>query len=400
MKLAATGMLVAMAVLFVVARALSATHPWAGFVEAFAEAAMVGGLADWFAVTALFRHPLGIPIPHTAIIPRNKDRLGDNLASFLKRNFLKPRIVARRLQDIDLAGAVARWLARPPEQSRLKGSVGRLGLQLIDALDNDAVGGWMRDAIGGNLRKLQVAPVFGRLLDRSIDDGRLQPLVESGITWCARVLNENEGLIRDLVEQRTMWLLRLASIDDRLANSIIEALRKLLNEMAADEAHPLRQKLMVGLRDLAFDLRFESETQQRVERLKLDMIDNPELGDFLDGVWSNAKSSLRQSLADPDRALAGRLGEAARYIGETIESDVVLRAALNKYARRAIVGVVADYGDELVRIVSDTVRGWDAQTVTDRVENAVGRDLQFIRVNGTLVGGLVGLAIHTATVTF
>jgi uncharacterized membrane-anchored protein YjiN (DUF445 family) len=398
MKLVATGMLVAMALLFIAARSLAETYVWAGFVEAFAEAAMVGGLADWFAVTALFRHPLGLPIPHTAIIPRNKDRLGDNLANFLKTNFLKPRIVARRLQALDLAGAVGRWLASPPEQGRLRGSIGRLGLQLLDALDNEAVGGWIRGALSGNLRRLEVAPLLGRLLDRSIDDGRLQPLVDSGITWCARVLDQNEGLIRDLVEARTMWLLRLASIDERLANSIIEALRKLLNEMAADEAHPLRQKVMVGLKDLAFDLQFQSETQHRVERLKLEMIENPELGHFLDGVWSNAKTSLRRSLADPDQALAGRLGEAARHVGETIESDPALQAALNKYARRAIVGVVADYGDELVRIVSDTVRGWDAGTVTDRVEYAVGRDLQFIRVNGTLVGGLVGLAIHTATV--
>ncbi|MBW7946918.1 MAG: DUF445 domain-containing protein, partial [Sphingomonadaceae bacterium] len=232
---------------------------------------------------------------------------------------------------------------------------------------------------------------------RAIDEGRLQPLVDSGITWLARVLDQNEGLIRDLVEARTMWLLRLASLDERLANSIIEALRRLLNEMSADPEHPLRLKVMVAMKDFAFDLQFESETQARVEALKLEVIENPELGGFLDGIWTNAKTSLRASLADPGQALAGRVGEAARHIGQTTENDPALRRALNKYTRRAIVGVVADYGDELVRIVSDTVRNWDADTVTERVERAVGRDLQFIRINGTLVGGLVGLTIHAVT---
>lgn len=397
MKIVATGMLLLMAAVFLAARALGDTFVWAPYVESFAEAAMVGGLADWFAVTALFRHPLGLPIPHTAIIPKNKDRLGDNLAAFLKANFLKPRIVARRLDRLDMAGAVGRWLAAPPAETRLRGSIGKLGIQLVDALDNEAVGGWMRGAIGGNLKRFELAPLLGRVLDRSIDEGRLQPLVDSGITWLARVLDQNEGLIRDLVEARTMWLLRLASIDERLANSIIEALRRLLNEMSADPEHPLRLKVMVALKDIAFDLQFESETQARIEQLKLEVIENPELGNFLDGIWTNAKASLRKSLADPQQALAGKLGEAARHVGETIDRDPALQRALNKYARRAIVGIVADYGDELVRIVSDTVRGWDAQTVTDRVEAAVGRDLQFIRVNGTLVGGLVGLTIHTVT---
>ena len=397
MKIVATGMLLLMAAVFVAARLLGETYVWAPYVESFAEAAMVGGLADWFAVTALFRHPLGLPIPHTAIIPKNKDRLGDNLATFLKTNFLKPAIVARRMRGVDMAGAVGRWLSAPPAETRLSGSIGKLGIQLLDALDNEAVSGWIRGAIGGNLRRFELAPLMGRVLDRSIDEGRLQPLVDSGITWLARVLDQNEGLIRDLVEARTMWLLRLASLDERLANSIIEALRRLLNEMSADPEHPLRLKVMVALKDLAFDMQFESETQARIETLKLEVIDNPELGGFLDGIWTNAKVSLRASLADPEQALAGRVGEAARHIGKTIESDPALRGALNKYARRAIVGVVADYGDELVRIVSDTVRSWDADTVTERVEAAVGRDLQFIRINGTLVGGLVGLTIHAVT---
>jgi uncharacterized membrane-anchored protein YjiN (DUF445 family) len=397
MKIVATGLLVLMAAVFVLARYLYGLYAWVPFVEAFAEAAMIGALADWFAVTALFRHPLGIPIPHTAIIPTNKDRLGDNLARFLKSNFLTPRVVARRLQDIDMAGAIGRWLASPTENRRLRGSVGRLGIQVLDALDNERISSFMRSTVSGQLRQLEMSPLAGRLLDRSISDGRVGPLVDTAIEWLSKVLDQNESMIRDLVEKRTMWLLRLASIDERVANSIIEALRKLLAEMAADPDHPLREKVMIGLKDFAFDLQFLPETRNKVEQLKLDMIDNPELGHFLDGIWSNAKDSLRTSLADPDRSLAGRFGNVARELGETIGTDPKLRASINKYARRAIVGTVADYGDVLVRIVSDTVRGWDAKTITNRVENAVGRDLQFIRINGTLVGGLVGLAIYCAT---
>ncbi|MGB3721500.1 MAG: DUF445 domain-containing protein [Pacificimonas sp.] len=394
MRLVATGLLVAMVFVFIITHRLPEGAAWVGYVQAFSEAALVGGLADWFAVVALFRHPLGLPIPHTAIVPKNKDRLADNLAGFLQNNFLTPSIVARRLAEVDMAGAAGRWLAAPPDGGRRTGGFGRFAVQIMDAADNEAISELVRGGISSNLERLELAPLMGRILDRSIDEGRLQPVFDNVVAWLARLLDENEFLIRGLVQERTQWLLRVAGVDDRVANALINGSRKLLVDMAADPDHPLRIKVMIALKDLAFDLQYLPETREKVERYKRELITNPELARFLDGIWGNLKDTLRASLSDPDAALSGRVGEGIRSLGATINADARLRSNLNKYARRAAVGVVADYGEQIVSVVSDTVKKWDTATVSDRLERAVGRDLQFIRVNGTLVGGLVGVVLH------
>lgn len=401
MRLVATGLLVAMALTFVVTHAwLPEGALWVGFVQAFAEAALVGGLADWFAVVALFRHPLGLPIPHTAILPKKKDRLAETMAEFLQNNFLTPQIVARRLSHVDMAGAAGRWLAAPAAPKRGRG-FGKLAGQLIDAADNAALADLVRQGLSTNLHKLEVAPLAGRILDRSLDEGRLQPVFDSAVIWGARILDENEYLIRGLVHDRTQWLLRVARIDERVANAIIDGLRNLLNDMAYDPDHPLRTKIMIALKDVAFDLQYLPETKEKVEKWKNELLDNPELGRFLDGIWINLRESAKRALSDGGaEALSGKVGEGLRSFGETLQQDVRLRRSLNKYTRRAVVGIVADYGDQIVSVVSDTVKRWDTQTVSDRLERAVGRDLQFIRVNGTLVGGLVGLTLHGLVLLF
>jgi uncharacterized membrane-anchored protein YjiN (DUF445 family) len=397
MKLIATGMLVAAAAVFVAARHWDDTYPWLGYVRAFAEAAMVGGLADWFAVTALFRHPLGVPIPHTAIIPRNKDRIGDALATFLRQNFLTPSIVARRLERFDMAAAAGRWLAAPSRSGTSRRGFSRLVQQTLEALDSDAIGGLVRNMAAGRIRAMEVSPMLGSAVEAAIEGNRHEPLIDAAIQWAGRALEANEFMIRDAVRDRTAWLLRVANVDETIAEKIIDAIRNLLYEVAGDPHHPMRLRVTQGLQDFAFDLKHLPETRERVELIKNELLDHPEVGKYLGGLWSSLKTAILRAVNDPDAALAGRLGEAAHKLGETLEADPKLRAAVNLYARRAIVGMVAEYGDELVRIVSDTIRGWDAQTVTDRIENAVGRDLQYIRVNGTLIGGLVGLTIHTVS---
>ncbi|MFC3713536.1 DUF445 domain-containing protein [Sphingoaurantiacus capsulatus] len=397
MKVAATGMLVVAAVVFIAARTWQDQYPWLGYVRAFAEAAMVGGLADWFAVTALFRHPLGIPIPHTAIIPRNKDRIGDTLASFLRQNFLTPRIVARRLEAFDMAAAAGRWLSAPSRSGTPRRGVAKLTQQVMEALDNESIGGLVRNMAANRIRAMEVSPMLGSAVDAAIEGNRHEPLIDAVIQWAARALDANEFMIREAVHQRTTWLLRVANVDETIADKIIDAIRNLIYEVAGDPHHPMRGKVTQGLRDFAFDLKHLPETRERVETIKNELLDHPEVAKYLGGLWLSLKTAILRAVNDPDAALAGRLGEAAKRLGETLEADPKLRAAVNLYARRAIVGIVAEYGDELVRIVSDTVRSWDARTITDRVENAVGRDLQYIRINGTLIGGLVGLTIHTAS---
>ncbi|UUL84277.1 DUF445 domain-containing protein [Sphingomonas qomolangmaensis] len=397
MRRVATGLLVAMAGLFLVARFNAGGHPAWGYVQAFAEAAMVGGLADWFAVTALFRHPLGLPIPHTAIVPRNKDRIGDTLAVFLKDNFLIPRVVAQRMRGIDIAGAAGRWLTEGNATAaggRMRYGAARLAANILESLDQERLGGMVRGALSGQLRRLDVAPLLGQALEAAIADGRHGPLMDGTIRRAARILESNQHLIRAMVHERAGAVLRWTGLDETLANKIIDGLEKLVHAMADDPDHPLRAKAEEGLAQLAHDLQHDPATQAKVARFKDEMLDNPALGNWWQGVWETMRAGLLRMARDPDAMMAGRLGEALRQLGTTLQSDPVLAATINRFARRAVVGAASDYGDAIVRLVSDTVRGWDAATITGRLENAVGRDLQYIRINGTLVGGIVGLAIH------
>jgi len=397
MKLVATGLLIAMAALFLIARSLEPLHPGWGYVRAFAEAAMVGGLADWFAVTALFRHPLGLPIPHTAIIPRNKDRIGDSLAAFLRDNFLTASVVARRMRRLDLADAAGRFLTAPAggaTDGRLRSGASRMIADVLEALDPERLGGMVKAMVATRLRALEVAPLIGQALAAAIDQDRHVPILDGIVRWAGRTLEANDQLIRDMVHDRAGAVMRWTGLDEKLAQAIIDGLQKLLTEMAADADHPLRAKAEEGLATLAVDLQSDAATRAKVEAFKEELIANPAVAAWLDGMWETMRAGLLRAARDPDAAMAGRFGEAMRQLGATLRTDIRLKAMINSFARRATVGAVATYGDGIVRLVSDTVRGWDAETVTGRLESAVGRDLQYIRINGTLVGGLVGLAIH------
>jgi uncharacterized membrane-anchored protein YjiN (DUF445 family) len=395
MKVLATGLLVVMAVVFAAARAIEPRYPALGYVKAFAEAAMVGGLADWFAVTALFRHPLGLPIPHTAIIPRNKDRIGEALASFLKENFLIPSVVARRMRNIDVAGATGRFLQTPAgEGTRIRAGASRLIADIFESLDDERLGGIVKGAIAARIRKTEISPLLGHALASAINEERHVPMLEAAIRWTARALDANEPLIREMVHKKANWVLKLAGLDARLADAIIDGLRKLTVEMSTDPAHPVRMKVEEALAQLANDLQTRPETRERVEAMKEQLLDNKSVSLWLDTIWQKGREAVIRAARNPDAVLAGKLGEILKTMGSTLETDSRIRAALNQFARRAAVGMAASYGSAIVRLVSDTIRGWDARTVTARLEAAVGRDLQYIRINGTLVGGLVGLVLH------
>jgi uncharacterized membrane-anchored protein YjiN (DUF445 family) len=395
MRMVATGLLLAMAAIYFAARTYEPLHPALGFVKAFAEAAMVGGMADWFAVTALFRHPLGIPIPHTAIIPRNKDRIGDTLAVFLRDNFLTPAVVARRMGRIDLAAAAGRFLTDAPDSGgRLKEGASRLAADLLGALDPERLGGMVKGAISTRIGELDLAPLLGQALAAAISEGRHRPLLDGIVRWAAKTLDANDDLIREIVHAQAGSVMRWTGLDETLANKIIDGLNKMLSEMAEDPEHRLRAKAEEGLAHLAIDLQDDPKMQKRVADFRDEIMRNPAMRRWLDGLWESARAAMLRAARDPDAALAGKLGDTLLQVGQTLQEDVELRATVNRFARRTVVGIAASYGDQIVKLVSETVRSWDAQTITDRVENAVGRDLQYIRINGTVVGGLVGLILH------
>ncbi|HET9630726.1 MAG TPA: DUF445 domain-containing protein [Novosphingobium sp.] len=400
MRRTATGLLAAMALLFLLAHALRASHPLWPWVLAFAEAAMVGGLADWFAVTALFRRPLGLPIPHTAIIPENKDRIADTMAAFLQDNFLTPEVVARRLRNMNLAATAGAWLSNPVagQGERLRAGAGELFAQVLESLDPDRLGGQVRGGLVRQLDRLEIAPLLGQALAAAIADKRHMAVIESLVRWAGFTLEANEGLVRELIHRRANAVLRWTGLDEKLANSVIDGLYKLLAEVIVDPDHPLRAKIEEGLAALAWNLAHDAPTRTRVQQIKRELLANPALSEWWQGVWERLRTGLIARLRDPRETLGASVRESMADLGRTLQSDPALQDQLNRLARRTAVGLATRYGSQIVRLVSETVKRWDATTVTRRLEGAVGRDLQFIRINGTLVGGLFGLGIHAVEV--
>src|SRR3954452_24146927 len=337
MKVVATGLLVVMAAVFAITRAFEPAYPSLGYVKAFAEAAMVGGLADWFAVTALFRHPLGLPIPHTAIIPRNKDRIGDTLASFLRDNFLTPSVVARRMRSVDVAGALGRFLANPAPEGRMREGASRLLADFLESLDQERLGCMVKSAVAARLRSIEIAPLLGKTLEAAMTEERHVPLLDAIVTWAGRTLDSNEDIIRAMVHERAGWIMRLAGLDEKLAEGIIDGLRRLSIDMAVDPDHPLRGKAEEGMERLAWGMQHDAELQGKVESWKNEIIANPAVTDWVGGLWENSRAGLLRAARDPQAAMAGRFGEALRQLGETLEQDSRLKRALNQFARRAVV---------------------------------------------------------------
>lgn len=401
MRWTATGMLAAMAVIFIATHGLAATgHPAWGYVHAFAEAAMVGGLADWFAVTALFRHPLGLPIPHTAIIPENKDRIADTMAAFLRENFLTPAVVARRMSTMNIAKAAGEFLAASPERggqderSRITSGAAELLAEVLESLDPDRLGNQVRSGLAAQLAKLDIAPLAGRMIESAMTDKRHQPLIDGFVRWAGLTLEDNEETIREIIHQRVAGVLRWAGIDKTISASVLDGLYKLLAEVLVNPDHPLRGKIEEGLAKLGQDLQHDAATRAKVEDMKRDLIANPAVAVWWTGVWERIRQSLIRRARDPESQMGAEMRNMLSELGQALQADARLQHQINRFARRTAVGIATRYGDQIVRLVSETVKRWDATTITGRVEGAVGRDLQFIRINGTLVGGLVGMTLH------
>ena len=404
MRWTATGMLAAMAMIFVATHGLATTgHPAWAYVNAFAEAAMVGGLADWFAVTALFRHPLGLPIPHTAIIPENKDRIADTMASFLRENFLTPAVVARRMTGMNIANAAGEFLAASPERgghderSRITSGAAELLAEVLESLDPDRLGNQVRSGLAGQLAKLDIAPLAGRMIETTMADKRHQPLIDGFVRWAGLTIEDNEDTLREIIHNRVAGVLRWAGIDKTISSSVLDGLYKLLAEVLVNPDHPLRGKIEEGLAKLGQDLQHDPETRAKVEDMKRDLIANPAVAVWWTGVWERIRRSLIARARDPESGMGEEMRNMLAELGGALQQDARLQHQINRFARRTMVGVATRYGDQIVRLVSETVKRWDARTITDRVEGAVGRDLQFIRINGTLVGGLVGMTLHFIT---
>jgi len=399
MKRRATLLLVAATVIFIIARAFEARFPWLGILRATAEASMVGGLADWFAVTALFRHPLGIPIPHTAIVPARKDRVGRTLGAFVQRNFLTREVIEHRLRAAQVGKRLAEWIAEPANArmiARSAASAMSSGAQLLRDEDVQEV---IDRSLAKRVRSMHLAPLLGKVLAVMTEDNRHQEVLDEVIQLASRTVNENSDLIRQRIEQETPWWIPSA-VDEKIFKRVLGAIQRLLSELNADRYHPLRERFDNSLHHFVDRLNTSPEFAAKVDAWKEEFLDNDAARKFSASIWQEGKEALARYVASPDSKAPGVIEEALTKFGQKALDDPELLAKMDEFAVDVAVFLVARYQDEVADLIATTVSSWDPELTSRRVELAIGRDLQFIRINGTLVGGLAGLIIYLISNAF
>jgi uncharacterized membrane-anchored protein YjiN (DUF445 family) len=399
MKSSATALLLVAAVVYVVARRAEASGAggWAGFLRAAAEAGMVGGLADWFAVTALFRRPLGLPIPHTAIIPTRKDALGRNLSDFVGTNFLSEQVIRERLANADVPRRLGGWLAEPAHAERVTAELARALRGAVDVLRDEDVRAVLEPVVLRRLAALPVGPTLGRLLAQVVEDRAHHRLVDLVVAALDDWVTANREQLVDLVaRQAPPWSPEF--VDRAVAGRIYAELARVSAEVRADPEHPVRQTLDRLLARFADDLRHDPATIERAAGVLTGLLDQPEVRRAFGDVVSAGRRLLLEMVDDPDGELRTRLSGALADLGRRLDGDDALRARVDGWVADAAGYVVTHYRDELTRTITDTVERWDGVETARKVELAVGRDLQFIRINGTVVGALAGIAIHVVDV--
>jgi uncharacterized membrane-anchored protein YjiN (DUF445 family) len=376
-----------------VTRALEGDHSWLAYVRATAEAAMVGALADWFAVTALFRHPLGIPIPHTAIIPNRKDDIGRGLGTFVERNFLTADVVTEKLQGTPMADRLGAWLADPANARRVGDQASTVLTSVVEALKDDEVQDAIEDALAKKVRSTPAGPILGRALDLAIADGRHQQLLSTILRRVGESLEASRDTLRDRLGHESPWWVP-DTVDDRVFERLYGGLRHLLDDVAADPDHELRAHFDERMRKLAVDLATSEEVQARAEALKDDLLAHPSVREWSATVWSDLKESLLARAADPSSELRRRIEAGVAGFGARLRDDPSLQRKVDGWIVSAAGSLVEQSRAEVGELIASTVARWDPDESSHRIELQVGRDLQFIRINGTVVGGLAGLVIH------
>lgn len=391
MRLVATGLLVLAAVIYI----LTHGHGGAwGYVNAAAEAAMVGAVADWFAVTALFRHPLGLKVPHTAIIPTRKDQLGKSLEEFVASNFLTPDLVRERIRGVDVPRRVAAWVERPGQAERLVAQITPQLNKALESLDEDEVRHFLDAVLIPRLQREPIGELAGHLLEGVVADGTHHGFVDVCVTEMHVWVSENKDAVTRIVGAKAPWW-SPQWLDDAVVDRIHLEIVKWLAEVRDTPDHAMRRAIDAFLARAAHDLQHDEKTQHQAENLKQRFLTHPSVADAALNVWSSVRRMLGDALMDPDGELRARMVHHLRALAQRIRTDDALHASLEHRLEDVAAAGVEGYGHEITALISSTVERWDAQDASERIESFVGRDLQFIRINGTVVGGLIGLLIYT-----
>jgi uncharacterized membrane-anchored protein YjiN (DUF445 family) len=396
MKVVALSFLIGATIVFLIctwAQSMGAPA-WVGYVRAAAEAGMVGALADWFAVTALFKHPLGIPIPHTAIIRRKKDQLGEGLGAFVRENFLSPENVETKLRDAQVAGRVGKWLSDQSHAERVAAETATVLRVLVEMLRDEDVQQVLDRMIVKRIAEPQWGPPVGRVLASLLEARRqealLQLLADRAFQWS---LNAGEIIERVVERDSPTWSPRW--VDHLVGDRIHRELMDFTDKVRRNPDHELRRSATKFLFEFADDLQHDEATIGRAEKVKEQVMGREEVARAAETAWAAAKRIILESVDDPSSALRTRIADSVVHIGESLRDDADLRDKVDNWIVRAAQHLVAEYGTEITTIITDTIERWDAEEASRRIELHVGRDLQFIRINGTVVGSLAGLIIYS-----
>ncbi len=394
MKRRATGLLVLMGAIFVVASVLEHQHSWVGYIRATAEASLVGGIADWFAITALFRHPLNLPIPHTAIIPSRKDRIGRSLGNFVQNNFLSPEVLAAKLRAAQISRRAAEWLSEPENARKAAQNVASVlkGAGAV-ARDEDVLALLDRSVVEP-LRHMAIAPVLSKGLELLTVDDRHQQLLDRVIHGLTRLVSENELLIRDRIREESPWWVP-EMVDDRIHRKVLGGIERTLFEVEADPNHPLRRQFDELLSEWIVQLQQSPEVIARAEAIKQQVLDPETSGRLAASLWVEAKEALSRQNPSGEGGASDAIARGLSALARSALEDDSLLEKIDGWVIGAVLRVVEQHRHEVGQLIAQTVSAWDPQETSRRIELLVGRDLQFIRINGTLVGGLVGLLIYT-----
>ncbi|MCS5720779.1 DUF445 domain-containing protein [Herbiconiux sp. CPCC 203407] len=392
MKLIATSLLVLSAIVFAVAFALQDRYPWLAFVRAAAEGAMVGALADWFAVTALFRHPLGLRIPHTAIIPNRKDEIGESLGEFVEQNFLSDEVVRSKLATFSVADRLGAWLSDPVNAERASSEGAVMAQGLLRFLGDDDVETLIERLAREHLFDREWAPALGRVGAELVAADQQRAIVDALVDAAETWLTAHPDALGEAVSGRLpRWVPGFARdlADERAHRELIGV----LNAVREDPEHPLRVAIDGYLVDLTDRLQHDPEMGERVEEMKAEFLESPRLRSFAGQLWEAVKTTLGESLADPASPLRSSVTSTLVDLGVRLSGDRTLAAKIDAWIADAAGYAVQKYRHDLASVISDTVKRWDARETTEKIELQVGRDLQFIRINGTVVGAIAGVGI-------
>ncbi|PBB25717.1 MULTISPECIES: DUF445 domain-containing protein [unclassified Mesorhizobium] len=396
-KFIATAALALCVLVFALAKSFESSHPWLGFVAAFAEAATIGGLADWYAVVALFRRPLGLPIPHTAIIPENQNRIADNLGRFIEANFLAPEPVREKLAEVDFAALVADWLTNAERAAGLSRFVVRLVPQTLAAVEQSGLRGFVTSRMLEQIEKVPLAPLAAELLSALTDDRRHQKLFDEFIKVVGRFLNDEQALatMREKIREELPSLFNLFRADAYLLKKIVASAGSLLDEVRADPDHPMRAEFDRFAQGFVERLRTSKQYAKRAEKMKHDFLARPEVRALAGDMWESLSLFIEQDAKAPNSVIRAHLANMFVEVGRHLAGDAQIRADMNQGFVVALASFVESQKSGVSKFIADQVKRWDLAQLTRLIEINIGRDLQYIRFNGMIIGGLAGIVLYT-----